>query len=221
MLSVLSREYLKQLRAEGGKPTDEEIVTIYELGKQASQVFESCLLLFQYKIVGNLRVYPLTIGAKLWLEEARRWWKDDPAMDVLAVVYASSHSREPEQFQFENPRQAKRHILKEMQTLNVTEEEIAEVLETQNRLENGDEKQRDKETLSFVPYLSLLMRNYGKDIDYWLWSVGDDIAADMITELAKQEGDQKAADAIDPQIQAAVKVKLLCNQILEREKNGR
>ena len=38
MLSVLSREYLKQLRAEGGKPTDEEIIQIYELGKQASQV---------------------------------------------------------------------------------------------------------------------------------------------------------------------------------------
>jgi hypothetical protein len=217
MLSVLSREYLKQLRAEGGKPTDEEIVTIYELGRQASQVFESSLLLFQYKMVGNLRVYPLTIGAKLWLEDARRWWENDPAMDTLAVVYASSHSREPERFQFDSARQAKRHILKEMKRLNVTEDELAEVLSVQNRLENGEPKERQKESLSFIPYLSLLMRHYGKDVDYWLWSVTDDIASDMIKEIAKQEGNQQAADAVDPQIQAAVKVKLLCNQILARE----
>ena len=218
MLSVLSREYLKQLRAEGGKPTDEEIVTIYELGKQASQVFESSLLLFQYTMVGNLRVYPLTIGAKLWLEEAGRWWESDDTMQALSVVYASSHSREPERFQFENKRNAKRAIKKEMRKLNVTEEEVVEVIESMQR---QHESNNSKESLSFIPYLSLLMRHYGKDVDYWLWSVTDEVAADMIKEIIKQEGNTHAADAVDPQIQAAVKVKLLCNQILARNDDVR
>ena len=218
MLSVLSREYLKQLRAEGGKPTDEEIIQIYELGKQASQVFESSLLLFQYTMVGNLRVYPLTIGAKLWLEEAGRWWEGDDTMQALAIVYASCHSREPERFQFDNPRQAKRAIKKELRKANATEDEIATVLD---ELQRQQESKGGKEDLSFIPYLSMLMAHYGKDVDYWLWSVTDDVAADMIKEIVKQEGNTRAADAVDPQIQAGVKVKLLCNQILLRNDDGR
>jgi hypothetical protein len=168
-------------------------------------------------MVGNLRVYPLTIGAKLWLEEAGRWWEGDDVMQALSIVYASSHSRQPESFQFDSPREAKRAIKKELKTLNVTEDEVVTVLDELQRQQDG---KPSKEDLSFIPYLSLLMRHYGKDVDYWLWSITDDTAADLLKEIAKQEGGQSAADAVDPQIQAGIKVKLLCNQILLRENDG-
>lgn len=218
LINTMAKEYLKQLRASGGCPTDEDIVEIYELSKQASYVFENCLLTFQYKVVGNLKIYPLTIGAKLWLEEAGRWWAEDDAMQTLSVVYACCHSREPEAFQFESPADAKWKIKRELKKANVTEEEFIEVLDTLQRQQEG---KGSKEDLSFVPYLSLLMRHYGHDVDYWLWNISDETAAGLLRELARQEGGQKTADAVDPSIQAAVKIKLRCNQILERKENGR
>jgi hypothetical protein len=122
----LSLNAYKELELCKITPTVDEIIEIYELGKKAQEyVHDSKLLMMAFKEVGNVRIYPLTLGARIFIEEiVKDWFADNETMISLALVYSFAHSREPDKFIFDSQDDARIKITNWARAVNVTQTEI-------------------------------------------------------------------------------------------------
>jgi len=123
----LAKEAIRRLRLEDIEPTLDEIIWLNNLANRTEIVVDAGLLLFKSKKVGNIEIYPMTIGARVWLLEiAFKWFSSeaDQVLSDLSILYAYSNSRSPELFDFPDQRAARKAILKWAEKINSTEEEI-------------------------------------------------------------------------------------------------
>ena len=121
----LAKEAIRRLRVDGIEPTLDEIVWLHELANATEQISDPAYLLFASKKVGNISIYPMTIGARVWMiTQATEWFQDDELMFDLAILYAYSHSRNASAFKFETRKEAGKAILRWAKTLEITEKEI-------------------------------------------------------------------------------------------------
>ena len=95
-LPPLARKFLSRLRSEGIDPSDEEVVWLYELGKQATQApNRSAQAAGLATHIHGVDVYPYTPGAVIWANEVALPIIDgDFPYDVLCMAFAAAHSYE-------------------------------------------------------------------------------------------------------------------------------
>ncbi len=131
-LNSLGRELVNSLIKDNIPLNPDQIVTIHELSKKSTAgLVDSRLLIMASKKVGNVNIYPLTIGAKIWMRTALiEFFPDDEVMAGLVVLYAHSFSREPEKFNFDNPYKCKEDILEWAKTNNITDKEFESVIQS-------------------------------------------------------------------------------------------
>lgn len=124
----MAREAITKLRAENIEPTLDDIILLHNLAQKTEEVIDPGLLLFQCRRVGNIQIYPMTIGARVWiLSTAMNWFSSDEDMIKLSVLYAYCNSRQPEKlFKLETPKEARKEINKWASTINITEDEITQ-----------------------------------------------------------------------------------------------
>jgi len=131
-LNKLARESINGLIAKNIPLTPDQIVIIHELSKKASSIsLDPRLLLMASKKVGNINIYPLTIGAKIWIRIVlTEFFQDDDMMVGLAILYAHSHAREPEKLNFDDASKCREDIIEWAKTNNLTEKEFDTVIES-------------------------------------------------------------------------------------------
>jgi hypothetical protein len=131
-LNKLGRESINGLIKKNITLTADDIVTIHELSKRAtSGLLDSRLLLMASKKVGNINIYPLTIGARVWLQTMiKDYFESDPIYYGLALLYAHAFARSPEKLNFDDPEKIKVDIMNWAKIANVTESEFNEVVES-------------------------------------------------------------------------------------------
>jgi len=104
-LNKVAKAHLVKIRAAGKTPTDEDIIYIHQLGETAinGEAADESRLLINWSVsVGRLKLYPFSIGAKLWqINRAEKWWTGD-LMGGLSVLYASAHSLDITAFEFDS-----------------------------------------------------------------------------------------------------------------------
>jgi len=121
----LAREAIRRLKDDRIEPTLDEIVWLHNLAEKTEKVADPELLLFQCKRVGNINIYPMTIGARVWmLNVALKWFDGDDLLTDLSILYAYANSRKKNSFNFETPKAARSTILKWANKITATEDEI-------------------------------------------------------------------------------------------------
>ena len=223
-ISLISEAALKECRDNGVVLTDENIITIYELGKVADSTLGTGLRYYNGIKVGNITLHPLTLGAHLWLEyEAKELCEFDEDMYSLAMVWAFAHSNDPECFLFESYKDLKKTILRWGKKITATDKEISDALveiggitldENEGNKESDDKKSK-KEV--FSPMLNFLMSNYGKDVTYWLWEVNEDLCNSLIKEYIDSNSDKKTISSDDTSVKAFVRLKRYIAQLKEQK----
>ena len=225
-VSKLAEEAIKELALDNIICTPNEILYLHELGDLASRPDDFKLLDYCYTQYGNLKIYPITIGAKVWLQEIIKDFPFDETFMQFALIYAYSHSRNPSAFNFDTVTDCKKTILKFCKSLKVTELEWNNVIDsvTINALEGKKKAHEDEGGCSVIPALSLLVNNFGKDKQYWLWQVSEDECLKWIHEaiklMAQKQGATGKIDIDDKSLLAFSTLKKAINEIRQSRKQN-
>lgn len=131
-LNKLGRESIRGLLESGVKLSPDEIVIIHEYSKKASSsIVDSNLLLMLGKKIGNITLYPLTIGAKVWIRKALgEFFVDDDVMVGLSIIYAHCYSRDPSKLIFDDSNKCKEEILNWAKVNNITDSEFEDAIDS-------------------------------------------------------------------------------------------
>ena len=125
----LAKEAIIELNKKGIDLNVDEIVALNDLAEKSKHPVSSILSFYMGIKVGDIYLYPLTIGAKLWLKEsAGVWFLEDNQSLSLSVLYAYNNSKNLDAFKFDDAKQCKKAITKWAKKLNVTQEEIAKAI---------------------------------------------------------------------------------------------
>lgn len=187
-LSKLADEAIKELQRNGIQVTPEEVLLFNKLGELAKCPDDFELLSFCYKSFGNLKVYPLTLGAKLWLQLFEKEHPFDQDYHSYAIIYAMANSRNIEAFNFKDYAECKTILYDFASKINLTESEIKNLIcqitleKIEGKKKIAPEGMEIEDEFTLIPALSILMNIYGKDTNYWLWHESEEICSRYIKE---------------------------------------
>lgn len=222
-ISRFTQDSIDELEASGIHPTPNEILLLYQLGEIASRPDDDGILDFCYTKFGNLKIYPISIGAKLWLQDFIQEFPFDDQLLELASIYAYANSRDIEAFKFESHKECKNTILGFAKRISLTEAEVKDLIDSviSQTLES---KKRDllknEKPGSIIPALAILINTYGKDKEHWLWRESEETCIKLVEEainLKNREHGVKV-DKKDRSILAFINMKRVVNEIKESRK---
>lgn len=128
-ISPLAEEEIRDMRAKGLKPSDDEIVWINDICRRIERpVIPSPIATgLPVLIPPNIWLWPFTLQAAAWYQWALDYGFDQTAIGPLALAYAFNHSREEGAFlkMYDAP-EARRVILEWRKTLACSEAELSE-----------------------------------------------------------------------------------------------
>jgi len=151
----MALEAIKKLRDDGIEPSLDEIIWLHNLAKKSEKYSDPKLLLFSKKKIGNIDIYPMTMGAKVWLfTVAYKWFENDDMLIGIAQAYAYSHSRYPSSFEFSTAKECRKVLLKWASKQSVSEEEI---------IKANDDNEEDLEDVTYEYMLNDLIARIKKD----------------------------------------------------------
>jgi len=225
----LTNDALKRLKAEGINVTPEDAISLNCFAEKTSKPSDQRLLEHSGKYCGNVEIFPLTLGAKVWLKgQALEWFENEQDIYYFALFYAMAHSRFPDKFVFKNAKECRKVLHKWAKTINVSEDELLklgglneedpvegvlkdlydQIKEHPSRLNlipvikhlNGRrESHREEGTSGIVAWL---IANCGQTVEYWLWERSWDETEELIKATQKNMTGEKIIDASDPSILA-------------------
>lgn len=150
----------------------------------------------------GLILYPLTIGAVVWLEEyAKPWWGKQPRAYFWAVVFAMIHARERGVFSnLTDEDAAYEEVKRTGLELCVSEDEITEAvdiaLDFNRPPTKRDDRQKDEEGTDWATVIAALETQSGIPAEKWIWQRSADYcvrAYHTLTKFVARQGGQKAA----------------------------
>lgn len=149
----------------------------------------------------GIRLWPLTIGSCVWLEEyARKWWNDRPKAYFWAVVYCLMHGREPDAFaEMRTEAEAFKRIKDDALNLAVSEVEITEAVDTALNFKRPQRKRhdtpKDETGIDWATVIETLEGQSGIPAEKWLWQKSADYVVrtyHQLSQFAAKSGGQKA-----------------------------
>ena len=125
-------------------------------------------------LAGAALLYPLTLGAALWIEENVLPWFGETGMSDLTMAWALTQRHTPERiWAISGPRECTRVVKKWARRLNCTRDELTAALNKLLPVNETTGEPEDKEgRSSYGPVITLLCREYGQSPTYWLWEIG-------------------------------------------------
>ena len=241
----LARQTFKELQDKGIVLTPDDIITLNDLAKAGiTKAIDTdpTILTMQYKEFNGLKIYPLTLGSKMWLQYVYTVISD-PILAVTAPLYAACNAREPSNLPY-TLKSINKSLKEFSKGLNVTEQEIADICgltEINNAWEydllsimkdlvkqikvNPQELDltkvqkvingASKDMEAPTDALSLLMHVYGQPQSYWLWEVSDEFVVDAFINAQKilSKDEGKVVDPTSPEMVAFIKFKKKVKEI--------
>lgn len=153
-----------------------------------------------YKSNG-LTLYPLTIGAIVWLEEfAKKWWKFQPMAYFWAVVYALINGRDKNTFvELRSEVEAYNRIRDCALSLAVCEAELTEAIDAAldyNRPPRKKNTTADETGTDWSLVVATMEAKTGIEAEKWIWGKSVDYvtrAYQVLIDFATTQGGGRAA----------------------------
>ncbi|NLE66055.1 MAG: hypothetical protein GX608_01375, partial [Lentisphaerae bacterium] len=99
VLHLMAADAIAELRRDGIEVLPEDVLWLNHLaGKVIRPTAADELTMLDPPVpCGNVLLWPLSIGARIWLERyGRPWFSGAGDMETLAIAYAMAHSRQPD-----------------------------------------------------------------------------------------------------------------------------
>lgn len=220
-INHVARQHLKELRQRGIELTDDEILWIVELCERVikpdsrGDILALCGFGTQ---VGATKttLYPLTIGAAIWLQEcADEWFADNPSRSFYALAWALAHGRDKDAMEqaFMNADDASRLIRKWARGLTCTVKELEQAIDRILKTSDDDTGTTDRPDIDWARILTEIEAATGMPAQHWLW--GASLGHTMRTWVAVRErmvlmagGKMPRVDALTDALKALAKAKL-------------
>ena len=244
----LTQEALRRLNNDGIVVDPMDAIELDLIARRTDKASDQKLMMHSGRWAGNVEVFPLTLGAKVWLkEDALEWFRDDEDVYYVCFLYAMVNAKYPEKFVFKDARECRRAILKWSRTVNASGEEIAsaigDTIETRSDADGilkdlVDSLTKDPTVINLVPALKFLeseasghdegstpivawlMANLGKDEQHWLWERPWDEVESLLSAAIKNASTDERIDAKDPSIMAMRKFRLKVEEIRRKGVNN-
>lgn len=221
-------EAVDEIASAGKSCTPADIVWLYEAGKRvvAPSFYDELYLLDMPCQCGNATLWPLSLGAKLWLENyARRWFRG--RHEQTAIAFAMAHAREPQALQrLKNFARAQFAVLKWAAAVSATPAEINRAVAKCLRIDDtelvsvrGPERVEDERSTAtdYGDCIALLCHYYGETPAHWLWSVSEEECAALIGRIARVLPMEKADEVSGPKLRALAEFRAIKKHIMERD----
>ena len=219
-MNKIAEAAIKECRGHGIVLTDENIIILYELGKLADETINTGFRYYRGKQLGNIRIYPLTLGSRLWLNyEARELCQFDDNLFGWCMVWAFAHANDSDAFEFNSYKELKNTIKKWGKKIDCTDDELTAALVeigemsnfelTSSRKKDEDEelKLANEEKSAISALMNFFMTEFGNDLSYWLWDVSEAQANKLMQEFMSKETHKVVVSSDDLPVKAYVKMR--------------
>ena len=211
--------------------TAEELVALVECCKRVDDPYgEVGAILSDLPVarIGGVDIYPLTVGASVWLDEcAAEWWGEDDTCYFWALVFAMIHAHEKDVFAGLTERsKARRAIFKTCLRFTFSRKALEKAVDKAlGAVERGEDKNIGTEKRNdWVAFLARLETQTGIKKDEWLWgrSAAYTIRAyqdlhSFASKYAPNADRVRVFDAMDKALNALARTKKRIKDRIEKE----
>jgi hypothetical protein len=175
-----------------------------------------------------LLLWPLSIGARLWLEQyGRPWFHGCGDMEPLAVAYAMANARRPDLLRALSSR-LRAHLKIAWWATRLTAS-LAQLSEAIARALNpedldlvdvpfpGERKPDRSLAADYGDVLAQLCHFYGETPSHWLWQVSEDTCAAMLRKLSAVLPKEMGTDPSSPKFRLLSQFRLAVGEIRKRQ----
>lgn len=180
-MQPLTKKTLKKIQQESGHQLAVADFDLFEeLDRLAEKIAgvspeERRLLNSPYELCG-IKFYPITIAKSLWYaEKTEEWAVDDELASLLLIWLLTLPLTDVALECYTGLRQTKKSVRRLIRRLHCTQPELQTVFDRCVSFSDGD-----GEPAQYSAVIALLMREYGNDLDYWLYMAPSDLIAEMI-----------------------------------------
>jgi len=199
---------IAQLRREGIEPTPEDILWLNQAaGKCIRPAACDELQFIELPCpCGNTLLWPLSIGARIWLERVGKPWLTGTGdLEKLGIAFAMAHSREPAFLNRLTTAWLTRiAVARWAAGLNATRAEIfdavarafsPEDVDLVNIEFKGERPAKAGSASDYGDVLALLCHFIKPDPEFWLWQASEDYATAMLRKISSAlPGDKSISD---------------------------
>lgn len=200
---LLFQSGIAKCRSAGIEPSPDEVVEIWRAAKSAVEGDGELPALLEVPVVvGNVVLYPRTLGAALWWDRfGERWFGNGTPQDqVVALAWMLAHARKPEVFERTRRKSVAVARIVAWQfgiAASVTPAQLAwgirkifaHVGDAEEAPQGNDESASEAD---WGGVIARLCAAYGRRPEYFLWEIGERMAAEML-EHARLPGDPAPA----------------------------
>lgn len=154
--------------------------------------------------VGNVTLWPMTIGALCWWEQfGRRWYEGDNTAEVLAVAFCMANGKDPLRFQSVTTKgRADLALVAWQAGINATLSQMAWGIDKLNGQVDYADIQSPNEVKSKQPsgvdwgdIIAKLCATYHQTPEFFLWKISEQSALEMLSKAPVPFGYERDGDA--------------------------
>lgn len=239
-INLLAAQKLKELRAQGAQPTDDDVVWLHSIAERMQfPKWQRSFLLAggSITICEGIELWPLTIGAQAWYRDVAHPVLDGTDDVVFGMAFAMAHSRDLRTLNnLTGCKEVRSAVNKWQRRLSCTALELVTAVRTLSDECRVDgefcptcrqwvEKRADtsvRQSDDGVDTLvSFLCRSFpGTTREYWMWGESQAYALEMAGRALK-ETDDKAAAKLNPAVIATADMAFAVASIRKRGEGGK
>lgn len=201
----------------GVEPDADDIVELYKACQRVDEPYRhtNLALINMPVVVGGVPLWPLTIGASIWLDEyAFKWWSESNTLMRWALVFAFMRGRDKDVFgSLVDEKQAHRAIKNAVMRLACNEKELDDAIDILTGVKNAPKRETENhDDPDWERVIAELEVSSGISADQWLWGKSAAYTARVYYEhrqlLNYLAGNKTTAtDALDDALTALALVK--------------
>lgn len=178
--------------------------------------------------VGNLDLWPLSLGAEVWLRGGPvEWFEDSGFYETLSIAYAMAFSRTPEAFQLVGDKKSAKKVLWRFAgncgiSFKSLHENVSRIMNLKDSVELSvpGEAITEPKAVKWGDLLAMLCHELGGTVDDWLWKRTSSQISEMIAKLRDMNRAPSDKQVDDDKVSALLAFNAAVRSIRERGKSN-
>jgi hypothetical protein len=228
-LHLKAKKAISELEEKGLTLTLDEKIWLNDIARKAESVGAKCKAIGTPAQAGSIWLWPQTIQAHLWYQDAVEWFDGDDEMQSFALGFSLYHARSHGVFEYLNDYQSayqavedwlRRHDCTYAELERAMIEVCPQIVEGKIAIE-ADKKKQEQKQQTWDEILTGLILETNEGADFWLRFASIDFILEQINTINKQnEADEKRQNINAPSVKAAAEM-LRAMIYIQESRNGK